>query len=482
MVRQRFDPLVEPEDERHWRSQLIHEGLLFPRVHAEYERYSRLPDRPGALKDLQRERLTAVLRHAVGAVPAYRRIGLTLADGEEPWRWLSAFPSVSKLELAEGMIDHCDDDIDPTACRVLETSGTSGVPLRMVRDDDALVHEWATALVRNQRQGKAFDRTVLMPCLARTGRWFEYTSPGAGLARVAQFGLAGCEASDGAMFAERARYFRPDVLAGTPRNLVDFMQLLQAHGGQLPSVRSVVTCGELLVPAVRDALTEFFGLPVTDMYAMKEVGTIAVQCEAGSYHVESERLWLEVVDDDGAPLPEGRTGEIVITDLTNRAMPLIRYRTGDFGSLASAACLCGLPHKVMDLVEGRNPGELRRPDGTTLPVLWATRTVRRHPVRRYQIVQEADFSVTALLAPAPSFTAADAAELTRNLEDVLGTGIPCQVRTIAEDAFHDAGRRKDVDFVSFLTGVSPTFGQGAAAEPEDRPHPVGGPASDHGRR
>lgn len=459
-MRQRFDPLVEPEDERHWRSQLIHEGLLFPRVYEEYERYSEIARRPGALRDLQGERLSASLRHAIDAVPAYRRTGITADDRGDPWRLLSTFPLVSKLELAEGMVDHCDDDIDPTTCRVLETSGTSGVPLRMVRHDDALVHEWATALVRNQRQGKAFDRTVLMPCLARMDRWFEYTSPGAGFARVAQFGLAGCEASDRAgsaeraAFAERARSLRPDVLAGTPRNLLDFMELLRSHGGPLLSVRSVVTCGELLVPAVREALTEFFGLPMIDMYAMKEAGTIAVQCEAGSYHIESERLWLEVVDDDGVPLSEGHTGEIVITDLTNRAMPLIRYRTGDFGSLASAACGCGLPHKVMDLVEGRNPGELRRPDGAVLPVLWVARAARRHPVRRYQIVQEADFSVAVLVAPAPSFTAADAAELTRNLEDVLGAGVRCRVRTVADGDFHSAGRRKDVDFVSFLPGTS----------------------------
>ncbi|MFD0078717.1 phenylacetate--CoA ligase family protein [Streptomyces sp. NPDC127166] len=445
---------MEPEDERHWRSQLIHEGLLFPRVYEEYERYSELAGRPGALRDLQSERLAAVLRHAIGAVPVYRRMGITADDGTDPWRLLSAFPFVSKLELAEGMVDHCDDDIDPAACRVLETSGTSGVPLRMVRHDDALVYEWATALVRNQRQGKAFDRTVLRPCLARMDRWFEYTSPGAGFARIAQFGLAGRGASDHAAFAERARGFRPDVLAGTPRSLVDFMELLRSHGGPLPWVQSIVTCGELLVPSVRVALTEFFGLPVIDMYAMKEAGTIAVQCEAGSYHIESERLWLEVVDDDGVPLPEGRTGEIVITDLTNRAMPLIRYKTGDFGSLASAACGCGLPHKVMDLVEGRNPGELRRPDGTVLPVLWVVRAARRHPVRRYQVVQEADFSVTVLVAPAPSFTAADAVELTRNLEDILGAGVRCRVRTIADGEFHHAGRRKDVDFVSFLTGAS----------------------------
>ncbi|MFI0829554.1 phenylacetate--CoA ligase family protein [Streptomyces roseolus] len=461
VLRQRFDPLEKPEDDRHWRAQLIHEGLLFPRVYEEYERYSGLAGQPGALRDLQSERLAAVLRHAISAVPAYRRTGISAAGEVDPWRLLSVFPFVSKVELAEGMVDHCDDDIDPTSCRVLETSGTSGVPLRMVRHDDALVYEWATALVRNQRQGKAFDRTVLMPCLARLDHWFEYTSPGAGFARIAQFGLTGRGASDRAAFAERARGFRPDVLAGTPRSLVDFMELLRSHGGPLPFARSIVACGELLVPGAREALTEFFGLPVIDMYAMKEVGTIAVQCEAGSYHIESERLWVEVVDNDGVPLPEGHTGEIVITDLTNRAMPLIRYRTGDFGSLASAACGCGLPHKVMDLVEGRNPGELRRPDGSVLPVLWAARAARRHPVRRYQIVQEADFSVTVLVAPASSFTAVDAAELTRDLEDLLGTGIRCQVRAIADSEFLHSGLRKAVDFISFLSNASPALEQGS---------------------
>lgn len=458
-MRRQFDPLVGTENERHWHSQMVHEGLLFPQIYGERTLYSELAQRPGRIREMQRERLTAVLRHAVDAVPAYRWTGITVDGGADPWRVLSAFPLVGKRQLAEGMIDHCDDDIDPAVCRVLETSGTSGVPLRMIRHDDAFVHEWATALVRNERAGLAFDRKVLMPCLARLDHWFEYTSPGMGFSRVAQFGTAGRTAPDRAGFADRARGFRPDVLTGSPRNLMDFMGLLGQHGGRLPSVRSVVSCGELLVPAAREALADFFGLTVTDMYAMKEVGTIAVQCALGSYHIESERLWLEVVDDDGVPVPEGSVGEVVITDLTNLAMPLIRYRTGDFGSLAGAPCACGLPHKVMDLVEGRNPGELRRPDGTAVPVLWAVRAVRRHPVRRYQVVQEADFSVSVLVSPAPAFTAADATELTRSLADVLGTDVRCRVREVDDGDFHSTGRRKDVDFVSFLPDVADSPGR-----------------------
>ncbi|MFG2617001.1 phenylacetate--CoA ligase family protein [Streptomyces sp. NPDC048507] len=457
-MRQQFEPRGQREDERHWQSQMIHEGLLFPQVHQEFERYDGRPADSASLLQLQGRRLDELLRHAARAVPAYRRTVPATVDAPDPWVRLAGFPLTTKGQWVENLADHCDDDIDPARCRVLETSGTSGIPLRMIRDNNAFIHEWATALVRHRRQGMVYGRKVLMPCLTRLDHWFEYLSPATGFTRVAQFGRTGSSAGDGAAFAVRAAEFAPDVLAGSPRNLVDFMDLAQEHGRRLPSVRAVVTCGELLARPVRDALTDFFGVPVRDMYAMKEVGTIAVQCDEGAYHIESERLWVEIVDDDGAPLPDGSAGEIVITDLTNRAMPVIRYRTGDFGSLASCACPCGLPHKAMDLVEGRNPGEIRRPDGTALPVLWAARAARRHPVRRYQIVQQADFSVCVLVLPAPAFGPAEEAALAQDLNDLLGAGTECSVRIVDDGGFHRSGLRKDVDFISFLPGAAAAAG------------------------
>ncbi|MFJ1868788.1 phenylacetate--CoA ligase family protein [Streptomyces sp. NPDC088097] len=455
VMRQRFEPREEHDDEQQWQGQMIYEALLFPRVHEERERYEEQAARGESVGELQGTRLREILDHAMRAVPAYRGVVPDVTGpAPDPWALLAKFPSVTKSGLARGLVDHCDDDIDPARCRVLETSGTSGIPLRVIRDDNAFVHEWATALVRNGRHGPAYNRKVLMPCLARLNHWFEYLSPGTGFTRVAQFGCDGSSVERRALYAERAEAFAPDVLSGSPRNLIDFMALLRENGRRLPTVRRIVTCGELLMPAVRNSLADFFGAAVLDMYAMKEVGTIAVQCEEGAYHIDSERLWVEIVDDSGTPLPEGRTGEIVVSDLTNRAMPLIRYRTGDFGSLATAACPCGLPHKAMDLVEGRNPGEIRRPDGSALPVLWAARAARRYPVRRYQIVQETDFSVSVLVAPAPSFGPADGAALTQAVEDLLGTGVDCRVRIVGDDGFHRGGRRKDVDFVSFLPQVS----------------------------
>ncbi|WP_331772917.1 AMP-binding protein (plasmid) [Embleya sp. NBC_00888] len=457
VMQQRCDAPGSPEDEQHWPSQTIHEGLLFPQVYREFQRYTEGVSRPETIKENQRERLATILRHAINSVPAYRQLRAAVAGSVDPWALLSEFPLTTKRELSARLIEYCDDGIDPATCRILETSGTSGIPLRMIRHNDAMVHEWATALVRNQRQGPVFNRKVMMPCLTRLNSWFEYTSPGMGFAHVAQFGITGLRGERLEEFALRAMNFRPDVLTATPRNLVDFMSLLQMCGRELPPVKSIVTCGELLIPAVREAISEFFGVPVRDMYAMKETGTIAVQCENGFYHIESERLWLEVVDDSGSPLPDGQVGEIVVTDLTNAAMPLIRYRTGDFGSMAATPCACDLPHKAMNLVEGRNFGVIRRPDGTTLPTLWIARAARRCPVRRYQIVQRADFTVSVLIAPASAFASVHHEALTRNLKDLLGADIEGRVEIVDDASFLGHGRRKAVDFVSLLPDAPTTI-------------------------
>ena len=116
--------------------------------------------------------------------------------------------------------------------------------------------------------------------------------------------------------------------------------------------------GELLRPAVRDAITDALGARVFDIYGSSETKEIAWECRNGGMHVNADVVRLEVLDDASRPVPDGVEGGLVATFLVKRAMPLLRCRTGDRGSLLTETCGCGHPFPLLGVVTGRQADAL----------------------------------------------------------------------------------------------------------------------------
>ncbi len=114
----------------------------------------------------------------------------------------------------------------------------------------------------------------------------------------------------------------------------------------------------------RADISRVLGCQLGEMYGMREVAIIASQCQHGSLHINDERVLVEILDLDGNRLPAGERGEIVVTLLHSYEMPLIRYRTGDAGSLVSGPCECGLTLGRLELGVGRLQDMVMRSDGT----------------------------------------------------------------------------------------------------------------------
>ncbi|MBQ7584680.1 MAG: phenylacetate--CoA ligase family protein [Desulfovibrionaceae bacterium] len=132
-----------------------------------------------------------------------------------------------------------------------------------------------------------------------------------------------------------------NVLLGSPSL---FKRLLSLCPKGFPKVQGIMTSTELLSPALRKTLTESWNVELLDHYGLTEAGYgLAVEClDHTGYHLRSLDFWVEIVSlDDQRVLPQGEIGEIVITTLRRKTMPLIRYRTGDVGQLLWEPCGCG---------------------------------------------------------------------------------------------------------------------------------------------
>jgi phenylacetate-CoA ligase len=183
---------------------------------------------------------------------------------------------------------------------------------------------------------------------------------------------------------------QPDYLLIYPSALRDLLLLCRAEGITFPKLREVRTLSEALPASTRELCREVWGLPIVDMYSTQEAGYLALQCpDHAHYHVQSEAVLLEVIDEAGKPCAPGDVGEVVVTPLTNFAMPMIRYAVGDTAEVGEA-CPCGRGLPVLKRILGRNRDMLVYPDGRKAWALMGEFNYTQFPeIRQFQVVQHA---------------------------------------------------------------------------------------------
>jgi phenylacetate-CoA ligase len=194
--------------------------------------------------------------------------------------------------------------------------------------------------------------------------------------------------------ADRARFLdgcRPRVITGDPVSLAA-LAALDLHHRPLALVSTAMN----LLPGLRDRVAERFASPVVDMYSLNEAGPVAVADPHGPGHLLlSHRLYVEVLDPDGAPCTPGTRGEIVLSGGFNPFLPLLRYRTGDWASLDLTD---QRQPRLLDL-EGRPPVVFRTRAGLPLNNIDVTAALKPLALSQFSLHQSADGTLTLRLPP-----------------------------------------------------------------------------------
>ncbi|MSQ53505.1 MAG: hypothetical protein EXR28_16680 [Betaproteobacteria bacterium] len=158
---------------------------------------------------------------------------------------------------------------------------------------------------------------------------------------------------------------------------------------------------------------------IADIYSSEETGYIALQCQQGRYHIQSENLLVEIIGEGGNPCAQGEIGRVLITTLHNFAMPLIRYDIGDFAQFGEP-CPCGRTLPVLQQILGRQRNMLTMPDGSQhWPSFPEERWVGIAPIRQIQVFQKKrDEILLRVVSPRP-LTPEEAAKLIDTFKDTL---------------------------------------------------------------
>jgi phenylacetate-CoA ligase len=128
---------------------------------------------------------------------------------------------------------------------------------------------------------------------------------------------------------------------------------------------AIVATSMMLLESERRLMQKEFSCPVSNRYGCEEVGLIASECEVhDGLHVCAEHVIVEILRDDDSPAEIGEEGEVVLTDLNNYAMPLIRYRVGDRAIMTDDICSCGRQLPIIRALTGRTADFLLKSDGS----------------------------------------------------------------------------------------------------------------------
>jgi len=333
----------------------------------EFERTQYLSE--AELRELQLQRLKRLLAHAYKQCPFYRKQFDAAGVGPNDLRTLEnlrAFPVLEKRHIQE----HRDalvaanwpcDDLMPNL-----TGGSTGTPISFFVSRDRSWSRAAATWRHNRWAG--FDigeRSATLWGAARDIPQNTWKKRLRNLLIDRQITLDTGNITESKLQAFHAalKRFRPKTIVAYANSVALLARYIKSR--QLPAYQphSIITTAEVLEASARTLIEEVFGCRVFNRYGCREVSVVASEClEHNGLHVMAEGLFVEVVRGNG-PAKPGELGAVLVTDLLNLAMPLVRYRIGDMAVADDTACACGRGLPRLRTVEGRVTDFLVGTDG-----------------------------------------------------------------------------------------------------------------------
>lgn len=357
---------------------------------------------------LQQERLETILRFAYQHVPYYREVlehaGAVRTSGQVNLNNFTKIPLLDKRTIRSNFEKLKSDDINERDWFANSSGGSTGEPITLVQDKE--YDEWTRAvkLLHNQWTGYIPGSGEARLWGSRRDLLIGREKPKTHIKRWLKNELW---LNAFLMTPEQMRSYiqlinrrKPDQLFGYVESLYDMARLIEREGLKVHKPRSIISSAGTLFPHTRETIERAFGAPVFNRYGSRELGNVACDCEKrGGLHINTPVTVVEVLSPDGGPAEPGEVGELVITVLTNFAMPLIRYRIGDMGIWSSDTCSCGRGWPILKEVTGRITEIFPRRDGTRV---WGNFIITlywdRDWVDKVQVIQEDYEHIRVLIA------------------------------------------------------------------------------------
>ena len=334
------------------------------------------------------ERILAWAQSRIAATPLFR--GRVAEGFDLDSRW-TELPTTSREDIASRAERLVPDDAPLERMIIYRTAGATGHALLVPQDALAVACYLPLLNFALARYGVASrfcpeDTACFLVGSQRHTVTYPTVMSGWGGAGFAKLNLFADEWPHARAREDYFKHFAPRILTGDP---LSFADMLEAGIGGQPA--ALVTTAVAMSSALKQRLQTAYACPVIDWYSLTETGPLGYACTHGhGYHCLPHDVHLETLDEAGQPTA-GR-GEITVSGGRNPYIPLLRYRTGDWGRIDFDPCPCGDAMPRLLELEGRAPVRFRSGKGAYIGTQDVATVLRRYPLVQHSFEQADDGS------------------------------------------------------------------------------------------
>jgi len=380
--------------------------------------------RPAQLRLQQQQNLSELITHAVTYSPYYRDKYRDVPTLFSPDEGVSHLPLLRKADVIKHRESLLTDNIDPCSLRIGHTGGSTGQPLAFYYDRHKMELMRAGMCRSYMWSGWHPGQKILNFWGAK-----QDIKPAGLSKRLDDFfaaentvGAYEYTESDLANWVRQIQRYRPVLLQGYASILAELAKYVLDQGLRLPdTLKGVYSTAEMLHGWQRALMESAFACKVFNQYGSREIPNIACECRYGNQHVFTDMVYLESIHEEGAD-------KLIVTALTNRTMPFIRYDIGDSGTLKDGDCPCGSPFPIMDMGVCRSNDLIKTWSGKMIyPSYFIHLLDGLEGIKQYQFVQTAIDKMALNILASRQLTTAEQAGIRARIERDVDSGMSLEI-------------------------------------------------------
>jgi len=368
----------------------------------------------------------------------------------------NSFPVMTKTDLQKPLKQRLSRGYYEGKVYVNKTSGSGGHPFIFAKDKFTHALTWAMIKNRFAWHGIDLNTSLQARFYGIPLDFFGYQKERLKDRLSSRYRFPIFDLSDKKLeqFYQKFTKTSFDYINGYTSSIVLFAKYLKHKNIVLnevcPSLKVCMVTSEMLYESDRTLLENQIGVPVVNEYGASELDLIAYTNTENQFIVNSETLFVEILDAMNNPVPKGQTGKIVITSLYNKAHPFIRYDIGDTGSF----CESSTPQKpILKNLIGRTNDVAVLPSGKSVPGLtfyYVTKSVIEDDgnVKEFVVVQKEKGIFEIIYTSEKSLTQSQKAAIKKALETYLEAGLTLTLNRV--ETLDRSRRGKLKQFTSLL--------------------------------
>lgn len=398
------------------------------------------------IERMQWEKMKYLLEHSYENVPFYterfQKCGIVPSDIRSPADMLLLQP-LTKDDIQDNFWKMLSKDISPEMLIEDYTGGSTGKPLKFYYDEQRSQRREASRIRHNRWSCWEIGEKMAVlwgDSSDNSGENIKNKIRRKFINRVLFLDAFNLNKVKMEKFALELEKFKPKIILAYA-NAIYLLAIFLQNKGRRIYPRGIITSAETLTQEKRDIIESVFKCKVYDRYGSREVGLIASECEKHSgLHVNAENVYVEILKDGGLAA-QGEIGEVLVTDLFNYTMPLIRYKIGDVAAVAKDICTCGRGLPLIKSIEGRVSDFIVTPSGKIIHGEYFTHLFYGEDgVQQFQLTQEDEKNIIINFVPSERYSEQHIINIKKQIQDYLGADVNVGMKKVREISKTPSGK------------------------------------------